>query len=103
MQQNYIIIHLDQTIIISHTQRSENQRLSAAKKGIFNPLIDSTQLDSISVVCASAHVARHLLTLLCALPQLFNNRILILLLLGQLAKERVRVQVPIHPLEKVSH
>ena len=61
------------------------------------------------MVCSSADVARnllqdllkyfkikpwHLLSLLCALPQLFNHRILFPLLLGQLAEERVRVEVP---------
>jgi len=51
-------------------QRSLRFPLSAAmsNKGIFYSLINSTQLDPISMVCSCAYVARHLLSLLCALP-----------------------------------
>ena len=47
---------------ITHQQRSLRFPLSAAmsNKGIFYSLINSTQLDPISMVCSCAYVARHL-------------------------------------------
>ena len=110
LQQKYIISCHEQTIIISHTHRGAKISccISCQGRGLQSSgRRHTTWLHLHGLLqcwCCETPAtdwlkdfkieAWYLLSLLCAFPQLFNNRVLLLLLLGQLAKERVWVEVP---------